>query len=614
MKSSKLKLFLFTILICFSFSLNVFGETKYIIINTNANIRTGPSTKYEKIDLGEIGNIFSLKTEKIHADEANNGDCKSGWYEINYKDKSGYICAAYASIKDNSDTSSDIYERPWTSPKKAIIGGAKFISNSYISKGQFTSYLKKFNVNPNGAYNVYNHQYMANLAAPYSEAKTSYNSYLENNLLSLPLEFTIPIFNDMPDYTNLPNSAENATCQSKVVDKEFEKLLDKEKFPESYKCKLRLLHEQYPKWKFKSLITDLDFTKSVKREQRVSSIQGTIYYQKTSSADCVNIYGGKYKNGYCQTESGWYIANLETVAFYLDPRNFLNEERILMFENLGNSNYSEKVISSILKGTFMEGYSILDNMTYAAIFKEAGETAKISSVYLASLAIQESGRTVSNTTNGKEFTYNNITYKNLYNFFNIGASSSASNPALAGLVWASGGSDTVIVDPDNLGSNELPNDNLNNDKPSDSGDNQITKPEEPPKLDKNEILKVLNVTTKNNCLLGLELSTKVSKIKNKLKDYEVEIKGTKDSDTIKTGQKLTIKSGKDSLTYTLVISGDVDGDGKIGAADYVKIKNYIMEKKGSGLNIAESLAADVDNNGKIGAPDYVKIKNSIMKG
>ena len=39
-----------------------------------------------------------------------------------------------------------------------------------------------------------------------------------------------------------------------------------------------------------------------------------------------------------------------------------------------------------------------------------------------------------------------------------------------------------------------------------------------------------------------------------------------------------------------------------------------MEKKRSDLNIAESLAADIDNNGKIGAPDYVKIKNSIMKG
>ncbi len=612
MKRSKLKLFLFTVFICLGFSLNVFAEdiTKYIIINTNANIRTGPSTKYEKIDLGKVNSVFSLKTEKIHADEANNGDCKSGWYEINYENKSGYICASYASIKDNSDTSADIYERPWTSPKKAIIGGAKFISNSYISKGQFTSYLKKFNVNPDGAYNVYNHQYMANLAAPYSEAKTSYNSYLENNLLSLPLQFTIPIFLDMPDATSLPNSAANTTCESKVKDKEFEALLDQEKFPESYKCKLRLLHEKYPKWKFKSLITNLDFTKSVKREQRVSSIQGTAYYEKTSSSTCINIYGGKYKNGYCQTESGWYIANLETVAFYLDPRNFLTEERILMFENLGNSKYSEKVISSILKGTFMEGYSLIDNMTYASIFKEAGEEAKISSVYLASLAIQESGRTVSNTTNGKEFTYNNITYKNLYNFFNIGASSSASNPALAGLVWASGGSDTVIVDPNKPQENEKPDDKENND------DNNMTTPVEPekPKLDKKEVLQKLNASVKNDCLLGLGLKTKVSKIKNTLKDYKVEIKDAKDSDIIKTGQKITIKLGDEALTYTIVVAGDVDGDGKIGATDYVKIKNYIMEKKRSDLNIAESLAADIDNNGKIGAPDYVKIKNSIMKG
>ena len=610
MKNKKLKLFLLMIFLFLFLCSNTYAESKYIIINTNANIRTGPSTKYEKVDLAKVGNTYALKTEKIHADEANNGDCKSGWYEITYEEKSGYICAAYANLKDSNDSTSDIYNRPWTSPKKAIIGGAKFISNSYISKGQFTSYLKKFNVNPNGTYSVYNHQYMANLAAPYSEAKTSYNSYLENNLLELPLEFTIPVFLDMPDYTSLPNKAANTTCQNKVTDKKFEELLDKEKFPESYKCKLRLLHEKYPNWTFKSLLTELDFTKSVKREQRVSSIQGSSYYQKTNQNDCKNIYGGTYKNGYCQTESGWYIANLETVAFYLDPRNFLNEERILMFENLGNSNYSEKVISSILKGTFMEGYSLLDNMTYASIFKEAGDTANISSVYLASLALQESGRTESNTTNGKEFTYNNITYKGLYNFYNIGASSSASNPALAGLVWASGGSDSVITNPSNPSNTTKPDDK------EDNNNQDTTKPDETakPKLDKDNILKSLDAKIKNNCLLGIKINTKISTIKNILKDYDVEIKGSKDNDIIKTGQKITIKSGTESITYTLVISGDVDGDGKIGAADYVKIKNYIMEKKGSDLNIAESLAADVDTNGKIGATDYVKIKNSIMKG
>ena len=38
-----------------------------------------------------------------------------------------------------------------------------------------------------------------------------------------------------------------------------------------------------------------------------------------------------------------------------------------------------------------------------------------------------------------------------------------------------------------------------------------------------------------------------------------------------------------------------------------------MLKENSSLNIAQSIAADVDENDSIGATDYVKIKNSIME-
>ena len=65
-------------------------------------------------------------------------------------------------------------------------------------------------------------------------------------------------------------------------------------------------------------------------------------------------------------------------------------------------------------------------------------------------------------------------------------------------------------------------------------------------------------------------------------------------------------------TYTFAIKGDVDGDGNIMATDYVKIKNYIMERSGSELNEAQRVAADMDGNGYIVATDYVRVKNIIM--
>ena len=497
--------------------------------------------------------------------------CSNDWYEITYKQKTLYVCSSFISIGECS-TTTDSYDRPWTSPRLAIIGGAKFIAKNYISKGQFTSYLKKFNVNPNGYYSVYNHQYMANLQAPSSEASTSYKSYSANNLLSLSLEFTIPIFNNMPEYTTLPGKAIDNSCQSEVVDSAFETKLDAEGFTESYKCKLRLLHGTYSNWTFKSLKTNLDFSASVTSEQAVSSINGNEDYYDKSTGNKV------------QTEPGWYKANYNTVAYFLDPRNFLKAEKILMFENLSYSdNYTEAMAQTILNGTFMAEYSLIDNKTYASIFVEAGKSANVSPIYLASLAKQEVGVDGSKATSGASFTYDGVTYVGLYNFYNIGAYSSESSPVLAGLVWASGGSESVIVGSDSYVSEE-----------------------------EKTIFNKIGAVKKNNCITNLTNYKKMIELKTALAGLSVSISGAYDEDNLKTGQTISISDGTTNYSYSLVIKGDVDGDGEIKPTDYVRIKNYIMETKNSTLNVPQSLAADMNNNNKVGPEDYVLIKNSIM--
>lgn len=538
----------------------------YYVTKEDVNMRSTAQVVNDNIIMSiKRGAVVELlSTSKIWG-----GSCNSGWYNISYAGRVGYVCSGYIAY-GNPENETDEYLRPWTSPKKAIVGGAKYISSSYIAKGQNTSYLKKFNVTST---NTYNHQYMANLAAPYSEAYSSYKSYRDNGLLFLPLEFSIPIFNSMPDYTKLPGKDIDSSCQVEITDQAFENELNQAGFPESYKCKLRILHTKYPNWKFNLFNTNLDFNKSVKAEQAVSSINGGSIYYATPVE---------------QTESGWYIANTETVEYYLDPRNFLNEERILMFEDLSYRDYySESVIQTILAGTFMAEYSLIDNQSYASIFVEAGKTAQMSSVYLASLARQESGSNGSKATSGNEFTYQGNTYKGLYNFFNIGANSSAENPILAGLVWATGGFDIDYV--------------INNNP---SRDNSQNKSEQ-------DILAKLGVKKTTDCLFGIELGTTVGALKQKLPDYTISI-SLGDNDKVRTGAKIMISDGSTSYQYTLAVAGDVDGDGEMMATDYVKIKNYIMEVKNSSLNTAQSLAADVDNNGSIGATDYVLIKNRIM--
>ena len=97
------------------------------------------------------------------------------------------------------------FDRPWNTMSKAIIGGAKFIGDKYITKGQQTIYFKKFNVASN-YWDIYSHQYQTNIRASSHEGNKVYKSYSELEILDSHFIFSIPVYNNMPEYTNLPSS------------------------------------------------------------------------------------------------------------------------------------------------------------------------------------------------------------------------------------------------------------------------------------------------------------------------------------------------------------------------------------------------------------------------
>lgn len=85
----------------------------------------------------------------------------------------------------------------WNSVNKAIVGGSQFVYSKFISIGQYTSYLERFNVVPTNSSSLYMHYYMANMQAPSSEASTAYNAYKELGLLDSAFVFYIPVYNNM---------------------------------------------------------------------------------------------------------------------------------------------------------------------------------------------------------------------------------------------------------------------------------------------------------------------------------------------------------------------------------------------------------------------------------
>lgn len=124
------------------------------------------------------------------------------WYQIsvtyNNKSYTGYIRTDLVD-KKTTTAKPDTYNRPWTSPHISIVNGAKYIAQNY--KTQFTGYLQKFNVNPESG-TLHTHEYMANVAAAASEARTTYTAYSNAGILGITKTFSIPVFKNMPNDSN----------------------------------------------------------------------------------------------------------------------------------------------------------------------------------------------------------------------------------------------------------------------------------------------------------------------------------------------------------------------------------------------------------------------------
>ena len=221
-------------------------------------------------------------------------------------------------------------------------------------------------------------------------------------------------------------------------DSDFETYLTSQGFPESYKEPLRQLHAQYPTWHFIAYHTNLEWETVVNKESRLgfSLIDGSNLALRSVAKGAFDVATQTF---IVYDGTNWYCANKATVAYYLDPRNFLNKYDIFQFLNLSfKESETPDEIQNLLKGTFMSGNDPVGGKAYKNIFYEAGQAAGVSPIYLASLARQEQGTSGSRAVTGESFTYNGKTYSGLYNFFNIGATSGADNWK-KGLIYANGG-------------------------------------------------------------------------------------------------------------------------------------------------------------------------------
>ena len=246
------------------------------------------------------------------------------------------------------------------------------------------------------------------------------------------------IFNRDKEYRTWVRDEYFQLIVNKPKDRAFEAYMNDQGFPDTYKRAIRRLHNLYPNWTFVAYHTNLDWNEAVSQESRLgfSLVDGSDTSLRSKAPGAYDSSTGQYIPW---DGNNWYCANSETVAYYMDPRNFINKMNIFMFLNLGyKESETADVIQKVLDGTFMSGNAPVDNRRYAELFFEGGRNNRVSGLYLAVLARLEQGTNGSAATSGAAFSYGGRTYSGLYNFFNIGAVSDAENWKL-GLIYANGG-------------------------------------------------------------------------------------------------------------------------------------------------------------------------------
>ena len=247
-----------------------------------------------------------------------------------------------------------------------------------------------------------------------------------------------------------------------------------ETFPESYRPYIAALHEQHPNWKFEAVNTGLDWSEVIKNEM-VLSRNLVPYYSLTSGGVLTRMTlkgvdksesGGEYwyytptswkateingsfnwtNNDWVRFDSGWAQASTVAVEYIMDPRNWINETSVFMFEKLSYDSTTQtyEILKKMMDDSFMDcDYAKVpgsDNKTYAEVLIEAANTYNVNPISLCTRIIQEKGRGtfnktlniyeltdtlasgVSSSDGGNTFHPKKDGETAYYNFFNIGAS------------------------------------------------------------------------------------------------------------------------------------------------------------------------------------------------
>ena len=217
-------------------------------------------------------------------------------------------------------------------------------------------------------------------------------------------------------------------------------------FPSSYWNGLCQIKNAHPNWTFVAKKTDssgntIDWNMSVAAEASCGSNTISTKDDTMKDTSCTKA-----------TDAGYSPVSEKAVRYYMDPRNFLNEVNIFMFEKQDSSfNISHDQYQTVSTKIFGNSFLVNQIPDLPSYIRSASEQTNVNEVAISTRIKQELGNAkltsgeysgqlyscVSGnyTTRYPSKTYNGNSLDNYYNFFNINATD-GSNVTEKALIYA----------------------------------------------------------------------------------------------------------------------------------------------------------------------------------
>lgn len=458
----------------------------------------------------------------------------------------------------------------WTDPEKAIKGGANFLAKDYISNGQDTLYLQKYDVDDSDG-SLYSYQYMQNIAAAKSEGYSVKQSYSNMGLLDSSINFIIPVYENMPTETCKEPGTENIVTQD-------------------VKIKGTKVNVREGKSTSSNVLATVNTGDVLLRIEIASQMENGYYWDKVVLPDG--------RKGYLARN---YIVEIADITNCNDTA--MTNTSVNLRNGPGTTGTT--VITTLMKGQMVTrietGKYELDGYKWDRVVLADGRKGYIAQNYIDIVNGGNSGGTATGEiikvicpsglkvreqpgTDKRVLTYldsgdtltrveKNVSNSNGYNWDKI-----VTAEGVEGYIASGNASETYI---EVVSSGETPS----TDPTTPTGTNDNCKIEE------------------GN--LVCEPATSIETIQDKYTDKKVVVKkpdGTViESGKLGTGYTVTVES----KTYTVVKMGDINGDASIDTLDSLKVlRNYVGSENLENQNLK---AADINNDGTVDTLDSLKI-------